>query len=332
MKPRHILATLIKKVMDNTITASEHSLLMQMMEEIPDNEIEDILSGLWDTHEVQTEMSPDSKQEIFKQISYKIIQSNTPKRKSIFTSGIKKIYSGVASVLLPIFMVALAAYILLSGSQPERFITRTEPGEKSYILLPDSSGVWLNSGSELIYYSDYNNNRVISLKGEGYFVVQNKENKHFVVSLDNTNVVVKGTTFNISSYDTDSTVEISLVEGKVAIENKLDNKIYAHLSPDQRFVYPKENVNNWYVEDCDAELSGVWHNGLLIFSNATVTEVFRKMERWYGVNIVVENPKDELIYGFTIKSESLTEMLHLINKITPIDYKINGKEVKVRYK
>ena len=37
-------------------------------------------------------------------------------------------------------------------------------------------------------------------------------------------------------------------------------------------------------------------------------------------------------YWFTIKTESLTELLEMINKISPIEYKLDGKEVTIRYK
>lgn len=56
------------------------------------------------------------------------------------------------------------------------------------------------------------------------------------------------------------------------------------------------------------------------------------MERWYGVDITLSNVDTLKSYWFTIKTESLTELLEMINKISPIEYKLNGKEVTIRYK
>ena len=58
----------------------------------------------------------------------------------------------------------------------------------------------------------------------------------------------------------------------------------------------------------------------------------KKLERWYGVHIHVVNAPPEQTYRMTVKTETLTELLGLINKLTPIEYEINGEEVTVRYK
>ena len=60
--------------------------------------------------------------------------------------------------------------------------------------------------------------------------------------------------------------------------------------------------------------------------------VLHKMERWYGVRTQLTRVSDNKHYWLTIKTESLTETLEVINKITPINYKINGEEVYISYK
>ena len=37
-------------------------------------------------------------------------------------------------------------------------------------------------------------------------------------------------------------------------------------------------------------------------------------------------------YWFSIETESLQELLALINKLTPIRYELNGKEVQIWYR
>ncbi|MCD8264911.1 MAG: DUF4974 domain-containing protein [Tannerellaceae bacterium] len=56
------------------------------------------------------------------------------------------------------------------------------------------------------------------------------------------------------------------------------------------------------------------------------------MENWYGVNIHIRNARPDLKYRFRIKTESMSEILQLMNKMTPMDYQINGKEVTITYK
>ena len=89
---------------------------------------------------------------------------------------------------------------------------------------------------------------------------------------------------------------------------------------------------SWYGYAFDAEAYNIWMLNKLQFKGESLYDVFRKIERWYGVKIRLENENPSYSYWFTLKTESLTEMLNLINQITPIDYKINGEEVTIRYK
>lgn len=43
-------------------------------------------------------------------------------------------------------------------------------------------------------------------------------------------------------------------------------------------------------------------------------------------------PVKKHLYNVTIQTESVEEMLELINAITPIEYVIKGKEVNILYK
>ena len=80
---------------------------------------------------------------------------------------------------------------------------------------------------------------------------------------------------------------------------------------------------------CDAEEEAIWRLGKLKVNGEGLAEVVRKMERWYGVKIVLNNINTSKHYWMTIKTESLKETLEIINRITPIDYSINGEEVTI---
>ena len=67
-------------------------------------------------------------------------------------------------------------------------------------------------------------------------------------------------------------------------------------------------------------------------SKQQLLQIMQILERWYGVDITLSNVDTLKSYWFTIKTESLTELLEMINKISPIEYKLNGKEVTIRYK
>ena len=93
-----------------------------------------------------------------------------------------------------------------------------------------------------------------------------------------------------------------------------------------------ETDNQVLLSDANVEVVTAWKNNELIFDDSPFEEVIRYLERWYGVKITIEEKmKKKHNYTFKIKTETLTELLKLLKVITPLDYKIDGKDVTIRY-
>ena len=55
-------------------------------------------------------------------------------------------------------------------------------GAKTRLVLPDSTLVWLNAGSRIMYSQGFGvNDRLLELTGEAYFEVRRNEHKPFEV-------------------------------------------------------------------------------------------------------------------------------------------------------
>ncbi|HSI74500.1 MAG TPA: FecR family protein, partial [Lunatimonas sp.] len=100
-----------------------------------------------------------------------------------FSQGYK-----VAGILLVSFVLSLLATVFLrvEGIETETPIVFTEhttrQGVKSTFTLPDSSTVMLNAGSRLYYQENFSGElREVFLEGEGYFEVQKKLDRPFIV-------------------------------------------------------------------------------------------------------------------------------------------------------
>ena len=100
---------------------------------------------------------------------------------------------------------------------------------KSRIILPDSSVVWLNTGSTLQYASSFIHKRQLVLEGEASFEVTKDKRHPFIVSSGDLKVKVYGTKFNVYSYPNDNNAKIALRSGSVSVSLK-DGK-EAFLSP-----------------------------------------------------------------------------------------------------
>lgn len=203
------------------------------------------------------------------------------------------------------------------------------PGQKTNLTLPDGTQVWLNSDSRISYSANFNNqSREISLEGEAFFDVTKNPDKKFIVNTNDMKVTVLGTAFDIMAYPEDSDIRVSLLRGKVALSDQT-NHYLGELHPNQLAVISKKDMKCIWYDNNDAEIFSSWIQNKLIFDHSDIHEVIAKLERWYGVEIDFTNPDERQKYSFTVKIESLPEILNLFNKITPISYSIEGEEVKI---
>lgn len=262
---------------------------------------------------------------------------NEPVKTILYTK--KKLYKAIAvaaSIALLVglsFSVWLSAYYRSDGNYLAAEAVFIVPsGQKSQLILPDGTKVWMNSDSKLTYPVDFSKKRrLVKLEGEAYFDVVHDENNKFIVNTGTVNVLVHGTSFSVTDYPTDSFISVALEKGSVSVETSREHDLLTRLVPGQKLLIAKSDIS-WNVSAFDAEAYNIWMLNKLQFKGESLYNVFRKIERWYGVKIRLENENPSYSYWFTLKTESLTEMLNLINQITPIDYKINGEEVTIRYK
>src|SRR5690606_20001510 len=88
------------------------------------------------------------------------------------------------------------------------------------VKLPDSSLVWLNTNSKLIYKKGIGKlaKREVTLSGEAFFEVKPNLQQAFIVTSSTTLTEVLGTSFNVKSEGED--VQVSVVTGKVSFRTK----------------------------------------------------------------------------------------------------------------
>jgi ferric-dicitrate binding protein FerR (iron transport regulator) len=323
--PWHIITKFFQK----TITQEELSKLNNWLKEDTENEV--LLSEAYNiysvTHYPPQPFSPDIEM-AWKKIDKRLSPARTAK-KNLF--GKIKYAAAVAAV----FAVALS-YIWLNNeskkSQTAQLHTEivTPMGQKTMVILPDSSIVWLNSGSSLKYNGDFNlKERKVVLKGEGYFEVKKNTSKRFRVKTGMLNVDVYGTAFNIKNHGDDNFQEITVAHGRVGISD-INGEIKQLTRGDQALV--NKDLNTITFRKSVPDVVSAWRNNELIFDNTPLEEVIKYMERWYGVNITIDVAmKGKHNYTFKIKTESLREMLEMMKVMTPLEYEINGQDVKIRY-
>jgi ferric-dicitrate binding protein FerR (iron transport regulator) len=242
-------------------------------------------------------------------------------------------FMAAAAIAVMVFLAGLTSGELFrSKEKGETFSKVISPkGNKTRVVLPDGSLVWLNSGSELWYSTNYTSeHREVWMKGECYFQVEKDPVHPLLVHGSNVQLKVFGTTFNLREDEGRDLTDVTLLTGKVSVYNTKNEEIAA-LAPGQELLYQNGTGRIQQAENSEALTS--WINNILIFKNQPFEEVIRYLNGWYGVDIHLDRTLYyRHNYTFKIKTESLREVLELISIITPINYTIEGDQVKIKYK
>ena len=236
-----------------------------------------------------------------------------------------------AAILLMVLSLPFCYYLGTTYSNPDNSITTISCayGDKTSITLPDSSRVWLNSGSKLTFSSDFKHGpRKVSLEGEAFFAVMKDKRHPFRVKTADVNIEVLGTSFNVKAYPDERLVSTTLVEGSIKISSLYQN---TGIKPNQRVVFSKENKEMVIEELSDTAMDTEWKDGRLVFRNESLEELAPKLRRWFDVDIVFadEQVKKRKFTG-VLKRESILEVISYFDLSKFVDCRIQGNKIVIK--
>ena len=266
--------------------------------------------------------------------------SSVPPRLEVVKKRRLKLYLYAASLLLPLLSIGFAAYWYKESQRQMEMLAQvkmlqvsTDYGQKRVVVLPDSSKVWLNAGSVLVYPSSFlSSERKVFLSGEGYFQVT-KNHKPFLVSTNYLQMKVLGTTFNVRSYTGAPQVSVTLHTGKLQVSVLNSSTIDpCVLTPNHRFVYkPFTGEGKMSAVATGSELQ--WRDNVLVIPNLTLSETLEEIERTYNVKCHLLTPRygSQRLRAHFNKDEHLDTVLEVIKVLIPgISYEIVGKDVYLK--
>lgn len=258
---------------------------------------------------------------------------NTLKRRRRKTMFITYFQRAAVILFLPLLGVAIFLGLLNVKNNQKRSVlsiveTYVPVGSRSEIVLPDSSIVWLNSGSRLRYPSQFNAvTREVMLEGEGYFQVHSNKKHPFIVNLSNKiQVKAYGTKFNISSYKDDPSIITTLISGSVGIF--LDTKCMSVLKPHEQCQYDKtaQSFTHQAVVSSDEH---TWTQNRLSFRDTPLDAVLLSLSHRFGVRFKVSyRRKTAYRVRATFGDESLNEILNSLKMVVPITWRVCDDNIK----
>lgn len=240
-----------------------------------------------------------------------------------------RIFNRVAAVITVLLFSSVLFFLLENQLNEVEYVTAlTKQGQKATVQLPDGSVVRLNSASKLVYPEKFDNDeRRVTLEGEGFFKVQRDEQKPFIVVSSDIKVKVLGTSFNVMAYPDENIATVTVESGKVQVQKAIDSLI---LLANQQVSISLDSNKIEFVDNADpADMA--WKENVLWFENNTFLDVEKKLERWYGVEIEIKNPQDIScrITG-KFEDESLTNVLEAISFSTGLKYESKNDKIIIK--
>ncbi|WP_339662247.1 FecR domain-containing protein [uncultured Polaribacter sp.] len=208
------------------------------------------------------------------------------------------------------------------------------PFSKTYkVVLSDGTIVHLNAGTTFTYPEQFNvaNTRKVVLKGEAYFEVFKDKNKPFIVEVNDVNIQVLGTTFNVTNYDEDSFINCVLKEGSVRLSAKEDQENSIVLKPNEKATWQK-NARKFTRNQVNPNNYDAWINGELVFNKESFSDIAKKIERYYDVKIINNYALlGSQVFTGTIKinEASVETILDLFKLDTPFNYIKNNTTIEI---
>jgi ferric-dicitrate binding protein FerR (iron transport regulator) len=267
---------------------------------------------------------------------YKIESSYRTLHERIFTGQrLFKLYPYLKYAALFILIIGIPALTFYIGKQT---ITVQDPtvkytsvvadrGQISKVILPDSSVVWLNSGTTLTYDNGYSyKNRNLSLSGQAFLEVKKNEDQPLVVASGNLRVKVLGTRFDVNAYPDHDIIQVTLESGHVELLNSADRSFRYKLNPEQMAKFESQS-GRVEIKTVECQYYTNWKDGNLTFVDTPMAEVLKRLERRFDIEIEVLNPNVyKSVFNANFKHESLKEILDYIQFSCPVTYRlIQGK-------
>lgn len=206
-------------------------------------------------------------------------------------------------------------------------------GRTFEVQLSDGTVIHLNAGTSLRYPTQIikDKSRQVFLTGEAYFEVNKDKTHPFTVNTNEVNVEVLGTKFNVDTYIENTSTDIVLVEGKVALyKYQKTNQNQVYLNPGEKGSniggqpeITKEQVNTDYYT--------AWVKGSLVFKNASFDAIIKKLERRYNVTFINKNKMlGKEIFNARFDNEPIEVVLKYFSDSYAIDYDIDRDRITIK--
>ncbi|OKS87473.1 FecR family protein [Mucilaginibacter polytrichastri] len=332
MQEKDRINYLFEKYINNNASKDEISELFESIKYFSDhNNLDTELFSLWNNLQQNEAAQQPNWDKLY---SNSINQKSQSKLNQKFITPKLWYYSAAAAAIAVIITVASlfhAKTFSSSNLSGTNYITYTVPyNHTKTILFADGSKATLNAGTTIKYPKVFTSKtREVNLNGEAYFEIHHMVNKPFIVQSGLLKTQVLGTSFNVKAYKKATSMKITVVTGKVAVQEATAGRLLM-LTPNQQAVFNIGTAAFNKVLISDAENSIAWRNGKLVFEDASMDEITTDLSLRFGVKITMDNPQlRKCRISAVFQNKSLTQILNVITRITKSTYTIHNNIAEI---
>lgn len=316
---KHIDIHLLTRYFTGEATSREESSLKDWIEKSPENRKEfEELRKVWN---VLGKTVKDHRIDVDEEWRYQQLKISDKK-------FLRKSFRMIPLLRIAAILVVLFGATFLGIRYFSSVTISTQRAENIETTLPDGSHVTLNADSRIRYRKSFSGeSRVLHLRGEAYFEVKKDEDKPFIITLHDAEIMVLGTSFNVRAYKEMGNIEVTVAEGKVSVYDKKQpqKKVIAFAGEMaeymkvQNAVKKTENTNRNFLS---------WKTRSLIFENDNLQNIISTINRVYHTNIILRSPDlKECTLTTRFENEDLETVLHVLE--STLDITLEEEEGKV---
>jgi len=175
--------------------------------------------------------------------------------------------------------------------------------------LSDGSVVTVNKGSSISYQSKFKGDtRRVALKGEAFFNVTPNKKKPFVISVNDVQITVVGTSFNVKT--TNGNTEVVVETGIVKVTRA--GKTVELKANEETTVYAKDSLLT--KEKVSDQLYKYYRTKEFVCDDTPLWKLVEVINEAYNSHIVIGNPAlKNMSITTTFNNESLEQVLNVIS-------------------
>lgn len=330
---RQINRELIEKFLAGKCSAEEERLVNLFLKD-PASEklLEDILSANagkdWIVFENDKSVHP-RQQELKKSMQERIGPVNTARRRNLLHLRNAAIWIGLILTAMGIYTIS---YLSNKRGTQVAFVESNNPnGQRSKIILSDSSVVYLGAGSRLKYPENFSGDtRDIYLYGEAFFEVTKEKHKPFTVHTGDVQTKVLGTSFKIEAFK-NKPLLVEVATGKVKVDQVGTDfsRSLAVLTPGQKVLFDHGEIKR---ETVDPEEVQDLKEARLTFNNASLNDIAEVLQRWYNVKITFkQHTKSAEKMTLTLDARvPIDKILNVLAAAGHFSYEMKNGEIVIR--